>query len=70
MTIWRPMRDIHLYMPEELLVELEEAAKEKYMSRAQYIRYVLDKDVRGKYPEKIDKITSEEPWRLADLDDS
>lgn len=70
MTIWRPMRKILLTIPEELLVEVDEGAKEEYMSRTEYIRSVLKKEVSGKYPDKIREITNEEPWRFADLDDS
>ncbi len=70
MTIWRPMRKILLAIPEELLVEVDEGAKAEYMSRSEYIRYVLRKEVGGKYLEKIREITNEEPWRFADLDDS
>lgn len=70
MTIWRPMVRILLTIPEELLVEVDEGAKAKYMSRTEYIRYVLRKEVEGKYPQKIKEISDKEPWRFADLDDS
>lgn len=70
MVIWRPMRNINLSMPEELLVEVDEAAKAKYMSRTVYIRYVLSKEIGGKYPDKIREIAKENPTRFLDLDDS
>ena len=70
MVIWRPMRNINLSIPEELLVEVDEAAKSKYMSRTAYIRYVLNKQVGGKYPEKIREISKQDPTRFLDLDDS
>jgi metal-responsive CopG/Arc/MetJ family transcriptional regulator len=70
MTLWRPMRDIHLAMPEELLVEIDEAAKESYMSRSEYIRHIMKKEVAGKYPNVIDKAMREDMTRFADLDDS
>jgi metal-responsive CopG/Arc/MetJ family transcriptional regulator len=64
------MRDIHLAMPDELLVEIDEAAKESYMSRSEYIRHIMKKEVAGKYPEVIDKAMREDMTRFADLDDS
>lgn len=70
MTIWRPMVKILLAIPEELLVEVDEGAKVEYLSRSEYIRQVLRKEVGGKYPNKIREIHKEEPTRLADLDDS
>ena len=70
MVLWRPTRYINLYIPEELLVEVDEAAKEKYMSRSGYIRYVLHKEIGGKYPEKIKEIEGKEPTKFLDLDDS
>lgn len=70
MTIWRPMRKILLALPEELLAEVDEGAKEKNMSRTEYIRQVLRKEVGGKYPAKLRQITLEDPARFADLDGS
>jgi metal-responsive CopG/Arc/MetJ family transcriptional regulator len=57
-------------MPEELLVEIDEAAKLVYMSRSEYIRYVLHKQVGGQYPEVIKEATNEKSTRFLDLDDS
>ena len=51
-------------------MEVDEAAKSKYMSRTAYIRYVLNKQVGGKYPEKIREISKQDPTRFLDLDDS
>jgi len=70
MVLWRPARNINLALPEELLVEVDEAAKALYMSRTQYIRLVLHKQVGGKYPDKIKELTKEDFTRFADLDDS
>jgi metal-responsive CopG/Arc/MetJ family transcriptional regulator len=70
MVLWRPTRKVLLAIPEELLIEVDEAAKEKYMSRSQYIRYVLDKAVGGKYPTAVKRATAEDPTRFLDLDDS
>ena len=70
MTIWRPMKKILLATPEELLAEVDEGAKRKHLSRSEYIRYILHKEVGGKYPNEIKKAIEVEPWRFADLDDS
>lgn len=64
------MKDIHLAMPDELLVEITEASKRCYMSRSEYIRQVLYKEVGGKYRKAIDKIERDEIARFVDLDDS
>jgi metal-responsive CopG/Arc/MetJ family transcriptional regulator len=61
---------ILLAIPEELLVEVDEGAKEQYLSRSEYIRQVLRKEVGGQYPDKIREIDKAEPTRFADLDDS
>jgi metal-responsive CopG/Arc/MetJ family transcriptional regulator len=45
MTLWRLTRKINLALPEELLARVDEAAAEKYMSRSEYIRYVLNAEV-------------------------
>jgi metal-responsive CopG/Arc/MetJ family transcriptional regulator len=70
MTLWRPTKNINLSLPEELIIEVDEAAKSKYMSRTEYIRYVLHKEVGGQYPEAVDRVARTEPQRLLDLDDS
>ncbi len=70
MVLWKPIRNILLAVPEELLVEVDEAAKSKYMSRSEYIRYVLHKETGGKYPGVINRTAKEDPTRFLDLDDS
>ncbi len=57
-------------MPEELLVEVDAAAKGKYMSRTEYIRCVLQQEVGGKYPQVVDEAARNNPTRFLDLDDS
>lgn len=64
------MRKILLTIPEELLVEVDEGAKAEYMSRTEYIRFVLKKEVGGKYPDKIRELAKEDFTRFLDLDDS
>lgn len=70
MVLWRPMKNINLSLPEELLIEIDEAAKSKYMSRTEYIRYVLHRKVGGHYPDAVNRVASENPTLLLDLDDS
>jgi metal-responsive CopG/Arc/MetJ family transcriptional regulator len=70
MVLWRPTKNINLSLPEELLVEVDEAAKSKYMSRTEYIRYVLRQEVGGQYPKKIQEVAERDPTRFLDLDDS
>ena len=69
MVIWKMMRNINLYLPEELLVELDEAAKQNYMSRTAYIRRVLQRAVEKREPRQRYQPTGHEPW-LYDMDDS
>ncbi len=64
------MKNILLLVPAELLAELDEAAKRHQLSRSEYIRQILRKEVGGKYPEALGLINQREPWRFADLDDS
>jgi metal-responsive CopG/Arc/MetJ family transcriptional regulator len=45
MTLWKLTRKINLALPEELLARVDAAATEKYMSRSEYIRYVLNNEV-------------------------
>jgi metal-responsive CopG/Arc/MetJ family transcriptional regulator len=45
MTLWKLTRKINLALPEELLARVDAAAAEKYMSRSEYIRYVLNNEV-------------------------
>jgi metal-responsive CopG/Arc/MetJ family transcriptional regulator len=69
MVIWKMMRNINLYLPEELLVEIDEAAKRYYMSRSAYIRHILSKAIEKRDPRDKHKPTGKEPW-LYDMDDS
>ena len=70
MVLWISTKNILLALPEELVVEVDEAAKLKYMSRSEYIRYVLHKEVGGQYPEAVNRVHRQDPTRLLDLDDS
>lgn len=72
MTIWRPMRNICLALPERLLIEIDEAAKEEYMNRSEYIRKVLKEAVAPRNEEAIKRAAAADPFdpRLFDLDDS
>ncbi len=69
MTIWKMMRNINIYLPEELLAEIDEAAKQNYMSRSAYIRSTLHKTILKRDPQQRYKPIGNEPWRY-DLDDS
>jgi metal-responsive CopG/Arc/MetJ family transcriptional regulator len=69
MVLWKMTRNIHLALPEELLAEVDEAAKAHYMSRSEYIRVVLHKAISKRDPDKRYKPRGDEPW-LYDLDDS
>jgi metal-responsive CopG/Arc/MetJ family transcriptional regulator len=57
-------------LPEELLIQIDEAAKANYMSRSEYIRRVLHKEIGKKYEQAIKKLMAEDPVRFLDLDDS
>lgn len=70
MVLWKLTRNILLALPEELLIEVDEAAKLSYMSRSEYIRYVLHKEVGGQHTEAVDRVVRQAPERLLDLDDS
>ena len=69
MVLWKRTRNINLALPEELLAEIDEAAKQNYMSRTAYIRQVLHKAMSKREPGKRYKPKGNEPW-LYDLDDS
>ncbi len=69
------MRRFTVALPEELIVNLDEAAKDYYMSRSEYIRLELRKAVIAHYERQ--KKTSinipqglEDDPRFFDLDDS
>lgn len=70
MTLWRQVRNINLAIPEELLAEVDASANENYMSRTEYIRHVLHKEVSGTQPKKIKEETQRDPWKFIDLGDS
>lgn len=70
MVLWKQTRNILISMPEELLAEVDAAAKEVFMSRTAYVRAVLQKEVGGKYPKVLERIEKERPTLLLDLDDS
>jgi metal-responsive CopG/Arc/MetJ family transcriptional regulator len=75
MTIWKPMRRLVISLPEELVVNLDEAAKDYYMSRSEYIRLELRKSVLAHYDRQkkrsihIPQGLEDDP-RFFDLDDS
>jgi metal-responsive CopG/Arc/MetJ family transcriptional regulator len=69
MTIWKMMRNINLCLPEELLAEIDEAAKQNFMSRSAYIRLALQHVILKRNPQRRYKPKGNEPWRY-DLDDS
>ncbi len=70
MVLWKLLKDIHFTIPEELLVEVDQAAKDRYMSRSEYIRYVLHKEVGGNYPKAVREATKKDSTRFLDLNDS
>lgn len=55
MVLWKQLRNIHLAIPAELLYDVDQAAKSLYMSRSEYIRFVLHNEIRTKYPEQDSK---------------
>ena len=69
MVLWKQIRNISLALPEELLVEVDEAAKAHYMSRSEYIRAVLHKAILKRDPKTRYQLRGDESW-LYDLDDS
>jgi len=62
-------RNINLSLPEELLAEIDEAAKQQYLSRTAYIRKVLQAAIDKRDPNNKYKPNGNEAW-LYDLDDS
>lgn len=70
MVLWKITRNVLISLPEELLAEVDAAAKEVYMSRSAYIRAVLQKEVGGKYPKVLARISKDNPRIFLDLDDS
>lgn len=70
MVLWKQTRNILISMPEELLAEVDAAAKEVFISRTAYIRAVLQKEVGGKYPQVLNRVQKNKPTLFLDLDDS
>ena len=70
MVFWKPTRKVLLNIPDELLVEVDEAANQNFMSRSEYIRRVLHEKVHGKYPKAIERAEEDNFARFADLNDS
>lgn len=72
------MKRITLALPEELMINLDEAAKDYYMSRSEYIRLELHKAVVAHYErqktnqKRVDAVPQglENDPRIFDLDDS
>lgn len=70
------MRRIVISLPEELIINLDEAAKDYYMSRSEYIRLELHKAVVAHYDrsdgrrKKMLPQGLENDPRIFDLDDS
>jgi metal-responsive CopG/Arc/MetJ family transcriptional regulator len=72
------MRRLTLALPEELIINLDEAAKTYYMSRSEYVRLELHKAVAAHYErqkqnrERTDNLPQglENDPRIFDLDDS
>jgi metal-responsive CopG/Arc/MetJ family transcriptional regulator len=69
-VLWRQTRDIHISIPEELLAEVDAAASDKYMSRSEYVRLVLDKEVKGKFSKAREWALEEDPAIFLDTNDS
>jgi metal-responsive CopG/Arc/MetJ family transcriptional regulator len=70
MVLWSPTRKILLALPEELLIDVDEAADQLYMSRSEYIRLVLYKAAHDKARKQKDEMIKEKPWRFSNLNDS
>lgn len=69
MTLWKLTRKINLALPEELLARVDASAAEKYMSRSEYIRYVLNNEVLSRPAKTFNSADPPDPKWLA-LDDS
>jgi Arc/MetJ-type ribon-helix-helix transcriptional regulator len=68
-VIWKLTRNINLLLPEELLVEIDEAAKQNLTSRSEYIRVTLRKAIAKRQPDTKYRARGNEAWRY-DVDDS
>ena len=67
MTIWRPMRNLLIAFPEELIIALDEMAKDQWFSRSECIRRIL-LEATEKY--RIETSHNRNNPSLFDLDDS
>lgn len=70
MVMWKLTRNISLCLPEELLVEIDEAAKAGYMSRSEYVRQILHREVIRLQAKPHHKPPQIDFWKTLDLDDS
>lgn len=70
MVMWKLTRNISLCLPEELLVEMDDAAKRSFMSRSEYIRQVINRHVVELRKSPYYQTPQVELWRFADTDDS
>ncbi|HSX45688.1 MAG TPA: hypothetical protein VLG27_01630 [Candidatus Saccharimonadia bacterium] len=70
MAIWKLLRHVHLIIPEELLAEVDYAAAQHYMSRSEYVRRVLAKEVGGRFPGRVERVRKENFVRFLDAGDS
>lgn len=72
MAYWRPLKYISLGLPADLMIEIDEAAKDAWLSRTEYIRRLLIRDMSKRQTDLIEKLLRENPLdpRLLDLDDS
>ena len=72
MTYWRPLRYISLGLPETLILAIDEGAKDSWLSRTEYVRRILLKEMSKRESEVIERLRRENPLdpRLLDLDDS
>ncbi len=56
-------------MPEELLADVDEAAKANFMCRSEYIRWILHQEISKLDLNQRYKKQGDEPW-IYDADDS
>lgn len=71
MTIWKNMIKINLYMPQELLDRLDEAAKQRFISRSDYIRQAVIASLKPSKPKfRGSELEKEDRSTWWDIDDS
>lgn len=72
MTIWKQLRMVSFMIPEQLLAAADQAAKDKYMSRSEYIRYALNKATQAEQLKVWDDAAKATgiPRDFLDMDDS